>query len=215
LAVAQLKDERDKIFVPRRKAKVSFYKRACKMLRRQLQGNCYNTDIPDDDAIDNLDVSLFKEKFSINITFRSISPEENIANYNLAQLATVVGRPKEKILREILRVPDPEGEIRQAKLENAEAQIPELGLYNMAIALAPGEISEEKVRETESKIIFWYLDRKMKGMDMQMGQVPQPASQPKYELGINRPQSEKIAAEKAKRTGMAQGKSGIRAQAEV
>lgn len=206
LAVAQLKDDRDGIFVPRRRAKKTFYRRAFNVLRHQVINGGYMTDIEKDDAIE-IDKSIFEKKCIINIDFNSVSPEENISNFTIANQAQAIGLPLKKIFRNILHDEDPEGTLREAKLERAYKTVPLLELYDMAIAAAPGDLSEEQMNQDRAMILLDTIEKTMQQQE-QMGQpaslnaVPNVGSQPKNTTKLNRSSSEKMAQAKLQESGL-------------
>ncbi len=206
LAVAQLKDDRDGIFVPRRKAKKTFYRRAFNVLRYQVNHGGYKTDIEDDDAIE-IDKSLFEKKCVINIDFNSVSPEENISNFTIANQAQAIGLPLSKIYRNILHDDDPEGTLGESKLERAYKTVPLLELYDMAIAAAPGKLTEEEINQDRAMILMDTIEKTMQqqeqiGQQVGLNAIPNMASQPKNTTKLNRSSSEKMAQAKLKESGL-------------
>ncbi len=203
LAVAQLKSGREGIFVPRRKAKKTFYRRAFNILRHQVLHGGYKTNIEEDDAIE-VDKKLFEQKCVINIDFNSVSPEENISNFTIANQAQALGLPLSKIYRNILHDDDPKGTIREGKLERAYKTVPLLELYDMAIAAAPGNLSEEEINQDRAMILMDTIE-KMMARETETGGLNTPpgmASQPKNTTMLNRSSSEKMAQAKLKETGL-------------
>lgn len=212
LAVAQLKDDRDGIFTPRRKAKKTFYRRAFNILRHQILHGGFKTDIDKDDAI-SIDKSLFQKKCVVNINFSSISPEENISNFTIANQAQAIGLPLSKIYRNILHDDDPEGTIREARLERAYAQVPLLELYDMAIATDPGGLTEDKINADRALIIMDAINKQLDQPQMPDGTEPAGiASQPKNTAKVGRGSSEKMAQAKLKETGLMNSRNAQRSK---
>lgn len=215
LAVAQLKDDREGIFVPRRRAKKTFYRRAFNVLRHQVVNGGYKTDIDKDDAIE-IDESLFKKKCVINIDFHSVSPEENISSFTIANQAQALGLPLSKIYRNILHDDDPEGTLREAKLERAYKTVPLLELYDMAIAAAPGTLSEDEMNQDRAMILMDTIEKMMQQQEQQqtlgggLNAVPNVASQPKNTTKLNRSSSEKMAQAKLKESGLTSAQNARR-----
>ncbi len=209
LAVAQLKDDRDGIFVPRRRGKKTFYRRTFNVLRYQVIHGGYKTDINKEDAIE-IDKDIFEKKCVVNIDFSSVSPEENISNFTIANQAQAIGLPLKKIFRDILHDDDPEGTLREAKLERAYKSVPLLELYDMAIAAAPGNLTEDEMNQDRAMILMDTIEKMMAQQTIQAEQmttgglnaVPNMASQPKNTTKLNRSSSEKIAQAKLKESGL-------------
>ncbi len=217
LAVAQLKDDRDGIFVPRRKAKKTFYRRAFNVLRYQVLHGGYKTDIDAEDAIE-IEKGIFEKKCVVNIDFNSVSPEENISNFTIANQAQAIGLPLSKIYRNILHDDDPEGTLREAKLERAYKTVPLLELYDMAIAAAPGNLSEDEMNQDRALILIDSIEKMMQQQTAQTEQmvagglnaVPNIASQPKNTTKLNRSSSEKMAQAKLKESGLTNAQNARR-----
>ena len=223
LAVAQLKDERDKVFIPTRKCKQTFYRKCFDMWRRQIVNNkFYPTDIDDDNWVDTIDNKLFEKKFMVNIAFNSISPEENIANYQLAQQAKALGVPMEKIYADIMRYENVQEVLMKKKGEDAAMMVPALNLFEAAIAYSDRNVEQKRINEIKANIIYKHLIDEMKqpigqefggeGGEGGFGGLPGYPSQPKIEPSVNRPQSEKLAANMQKQSGYVNQQSARRAK---
>lgn len=208
LAVADLKSDRDKVIVPRRRGKSTMYRKIIKALQRQIKDKCYKTDI--DEGIE-IDKTLWENKFMVSIAFDSISPQENIANAQLASQWKNLGMSMEWVLRNIAKVDDPEGTLRQAKLERLYNILPTLELADSAIGLAPGEVTEEKINQMKAKLIMKALEDQLKSQ-AQLNQPTNQPSQPKQNITVGRASSEKLAAAQAERTGQAAIQKGTQAK---
>ncbi len=216
LAIAQLKDSRDKVFAPRRKVKAALMKRIFTMLREQvMKDSCYKTTVVEEDALiideKNPLKSLFADKFNMKISFNSISPEENIANYQLAQMAQQIGISPETILRDIIHSDDPKGELAASGMKIVYDMCPELRMYDAAIHESKGTLSDDQIAEDRAQIIMWKLEQIKQG-SMQIPSIPGVASQPKQTIGMNRNSSEKIAAAKRKEAGTLNASKAISAK---
>jgi hypothetical protein len=198
LAIADLKSDRDKVILPRRKAKSRAYQNILKMLSRQVRDDkCYNTDI--DDSIE-IDAELFRQKFSVKVSFESISPQENVANTQLAiQQVRDLGLPRNFVYRNTLRAGDPEGLIREGKTERIYQLYPELESLDVALQLADGEITEQEINRLKAKIIVKRTAEMLQ--QQQTPEIPNPASQPKVDFGPAGVQ--KLSAMQQERAGQA------------
>lgn len=211
LAVADVKSDRDKVIVPRRKVKTVAYRKICSALRRQITEHCFEADIDKEDAIE-IDKDIFKDKFSVNFTYDSISPQENIANAQLAQQLKAIGFPDEWIFRNVMRVEDPSGMLRDAKLQRLYSILPTLELADAAIGLAPGDVTEERINQIKAKLIFKALEDQLTQTPVPIENPPNLASQPKADIYPGRASSEKLAAAQAERTGQATIQKGRQAK---
>jgi len=200
LAIADLKSDRDKVIVPRRKVKSGMYRKICTSLRRQITGTCFKTKVAKEDAIE-IDKDIFKDKFMVSFSYDSVSPQENIANAQLSQQLKAIGFPAEWIFRNVMRVEDPSGMLRAAKLERLYNILPTLELADAAIGLAAGDVTEEKINQIKARLIMKALEDQLAQTPVAMGPPPNAASQPKEEIYPGRAPSEKLATEQAKRTG--------------
>ncbi len=211
LAIADLKSDRDKVLIPRRKFKTTMHRKIFEVFRKQINHNCYKTDIDKDQDTIEIDKTLFEKKFVINIGFDSISPQENIANAQLSQQWKGLGMPMEWILRNVAKVDDPMGVLRQAKLERLYSMLPLLELADSAIALGSGDVTEEEINQIKAKLIKKTLMEQLSQMTA-LEKPPNIASQPTPDLGLGRASSEKLAAAQSERTGQQKMTTALRAK---
>ncbi len=213
-AVAQLKDDRDQVIQPRRKVKSTAFQAIINMLARQIKkGSYYETDVFEEDSME-IDSKIFQNPFTATVTYNSISPEENIVNYQLAIQARSVGRPDTAIRRDILKVDNPEEDEREGKLQRAYAMIPQLEMFDMAIQLAPGDMSEKPINEMKAKIILWAIKQQIQMNQNAIANVPNVASQPKVPVDVNRPAAQRLAEQEVERMGVAAQRQGKQARGE-
>ena len=200
LVVAQLKDDRDGIFVPRRQTNKIHYQQGFNLFRYMAKNGKFYPGDPQmaDDAI-KIDPRLFEKKFKIAINYTSISPEENISNWTIAKQAEGM-IPREEILRNIVHHPDPQGAMEKLALQNAHDVVPGLREFDMAMAAAPGHLSEEKKQEIRTDLIMKYIDNILaQPVGQTMPAVPGVASQPKLDAAPSSP--EKVSQKKLNQTG--------------
>ena len=211
LVVAQLKDDRDGIFVPRRKAKKTHYRQGFNIFRQMIKnGKFYKADpnvVNVEDAIE-FDPALFEKKFIVAVNYTSISPEENISNYTIAAQAKALGIPKKKILRDILHDEDPDETMRQWDLEQAYDVAPMLRPYDMAIATDPGQLTQKQINEDRGRILFDAIRRQLESPEP-LNAMPGVASLPKIDL--NKASPEKISQKRLQQTGQMAAINGQRA----
>ena len=203
---AQLRSDRDKIFGCRRKVKTTFFRKGINLWRRQINGTCYETDVDEDDAVE-IDKELFKDKFMVNITFSSVSPEESITNLQTSAQAANVGVPRIDIFTDYMHVDDPSGMDRRKYVQDAAVIIPSLALFNAEVALTSGNYTEKELNQARSEIIADYLDRQAGAGEI--NQIPNVASQPKTDIPMT--ESSQMKSKKmAKQTGNTVEAKGLR-----
>ncbi len=203
---AQLRSDRDKIFGCRRKVKTTFFRKGVNLWRRQINGTCYTTGVDEEYSV-KIDKELFKNKFIINVTFASVSPEESITNLQTAAQAANLKVPRIDIFKNYMHTDDPIGMIRRGYVQDAEEMIPALKLFNAKIALDPGNASQEEIDKARSMIIGKFIEQQA-----QMGEVqPQqnPASQPKTNIPVIE-SSQRKSKQMAKNTGTTVEAQGLR-----
>lgn len=198
LAIATLKSDKDKVFAPSRKQIAMFYRRANELIRRQLAGKCYETAIDDEDAMTFEDLSLWKNKFKSIINFNAISPEENIANIQIANQAKTLGCiPDRALLTGYLHMDNAESVIREAQLDRMRQLIPELDMFDAEMYLSKGNATEAEINEAKAMII-----RSFRNQNTAQGKVSNPASQPATEISLGEPSPQKQAKDMAKNQGV-------------
>jgi hypothetical protein len=127
------------------------------------------------------------EPCRIHVDYHAISPEQNVANYTVAQAAKTIGLSDRTILSEVLMLEDPEQEIRTRERENAEKEVPEVRLYHYATALLEEyERTKDDKLQVEAQLVANHLGMIVKGNQVVDGggqsaetqRPPQAASQP-------------------------------------
>ena len=182
LVVAQLKDEESGIFVNHRLANKIHFLQGFENFQKMIStGKFYKVDeslVNLDDAIE-IDKSLFEKKFTINIEFMRISPEENITNWTIANQADKY-KAEVDILRDIVHDPDPEGTWERKRLSMSENTVPGLREINMLMATAEGSLPEEKKQKLRNALIWRYVNNLIDAPGQNPAlSLPGAASQPK------------------------------------
>jgi hypothetical protein len=202
IAIADLKSDRDKIISPRRKAKSTFMRKCFKNLARMAKGNCYKTTLDEDYTV-KIDKKLYEQKFTIQVSYSSITPQENIANVELAQRYANMGYPSEWIMKNITHEDNPSDLTRQKRLDELYKMIPQAMMYDAMMADAPQDLTEEQIKYGRMLIIKAALEKQL---DMAAGTLPgqtqtQVPSQPSPQPVGMKSNSNKLASEKLKQTG--------------
>lgn len=214
VAIAKLQEPRNMATLPRLKAKSSLLKRASRLAISQAISEGYKVDLPKDTDGLEFEPKNFEGKFQIAVDYHAVSPEQNVANYTIAQVAKAVGLSDRTIFADILNLEDPEGEIRQREREYSEKEVPELRLYRYACSLLDAyENTKDESLQVEAKMIAAQL-----GMSIQGGKVvgeteapKQPASQPKLGIKMPKVSSEHIVKENMRRKGVTEREKGAKA----
>lgn len=215
VAISKLTESRNVVFQPRLRAKSSLLKRASRLAITQAVESGYKVDLPKDTEGLEFEPKNLEGKFQISVDYHAVSPEQNVANYTIAQVAKAVGLSDRTIFADVLNLEDPEGEIRQREREYSEKEVPELRLYRYAISLLDAyEKTKEESLQVEAKMIAAKLGMSIQGGKVVGGEIEetkQPASQPK--LGVKMPlvANEHIVREEGRRKGITEREKGAKA----
>jgi len=174
VALLQLGENRDEVFLPRLQA-ISSAKRAdCRMIIKQCQKIGGIIKLPNYE----FPVSDFDGEYEIHFKYFPKNPKNDVAAYALAGNARAMGVSRDTIFKEILQFEDPEGEMALADIGELERVTPELFLFNRCHALV------EKKKFLEASFI---LD-KLKQMII-TGVVPSEAGQEQPTVNGGEPES--------------------------
>jgi hypothetical protein len=211
LLLSDLKSDRDKVFDPRRKCKAKHYQKDYMMLTRQIrEEKFYKSSLTDDEAI-TIDKKMFEERFQVHFHFDSVTPQENIANSQLFANLRREGLPDSYLLRNILRVDDPEGLLREGKQQRLYSVLPILELADATLGWAGGDkAKEERINQMKFALGVKALDDFLS----QPAQVEQPAgtaSLPKDQTMIRGRSSPEVQSKQQSRvTGQQQMTDAMR-----
>jgi hypothetical protein len=175
-----MEDNVQKILDPNKNAKNRHYRGIMRSIQRQLAGNCYQTKVSDEDAIEIKERELYKEKFSVVVSHSSTSSQKQLALAQQARVYKELGYPQSYIMTQVMREDDPVNLIRQAKMDRLYAMIPAAEVYDSLMADVD-DISEKQKAYGRRLIIMKALEKQF---DMEAGalnQVPNLASQPNVE----------------------------------
>jgi hypothetical protein len=126
VAIARLTNSRNRILLPRLQALAIHRQLLSRMIIKQYSENGLRFK-------DYTGSELTRHEYTIGFTFTVTSPEQNIANYSIANAA----RPfvsGETIRRDVIRLDDPTEEENKILSELADGLVPELQMYKMAKA---------------------------------------------------------------------------------
>ena len=213
-------DTRNTIFQPRFDVKRTFFKKANRMLRYQINNNCYERAFSlelKDFAFEMTaaEKKAWSSKYYEDVVYSAVSPEENIANHTLAKSAKDLGIfSRMSIARDIVKVEDPAGEILQADIETVEEVMPALKAARLAYGMAKRTITDDEIKEKMGEIINFYLDKMLAGEIPAI--LPPGGGQPSMaNLNANiagapgKPSGpEKVVTERVRRRGVEAGRQG-------
>jgi hypothetical protein len=200
IAISDLKSDRDKVINPRRKAKSTFMRKCIRNLARMAKGNCYKTTLDEEYTV-KIDKKLYEEKFTIQVNYSSITPQENIANVELATRYKNLGYSDEYISTNVMHDDNPAEVKRQSQWAKLEEMIPQAMMYNAVISKAKPDLTEKEINNGLITIVMTALEKQL---DLMEGTLPQPGqvpSQPSPQPVGQPPNSNKLASEKLKQTG--------------
>lgn len=147
VAIATLTESKDQLFVPRLQALAMFYRKLYKMIIKQVRAVGHTIEIGEEGHKGKYDPKKLQGDYQISMKFYHQSPEQVIANYQVAQAAAAAGVSHETIVRDILKFPNPAEEIMKRKSEDAEEFVPALKLYRYVHALI------DRGRDIEARIV--------------------------------------------------------------
>ena len=139
ISIKRLESTKDSLLAPRLNAISYFYRKLHYMVKDQYIKGGYEADLGEEGMERHYTASDLDKKYSISYKFFAVSPEQDIANYAVAQQAIAVGISRRTVLTNILKLRDPEGEIMRAQAEQASQIDPVLALYDYGHALINGQ----------------------------------------------------------------------------
>ena len=121
VAISKLTAAKDAIFIPRLNALSLFYRAASQMIKKQYIQGEYQQELGEEGYEREYSQSDIDKKFATKYEFHSTSPEQNIANYAIAQQAMAIGISRHTVFTDVVKLNDPDGEIMKARAEKGEA----------------------------------------------------------------------------------------------
>lgn len=135
VAITKLTGEKDVIFVPRLSPLAFQSRESVKMLARQIIKLGESAEISQDGTSIKFTKELFDKNYEVFYTFKAVNPEQNIANYSVANVAE--GKVSRKtIMRDILQIEHPGEEDDELAIERAIQNSPSLQAMEEARAFA-------------------------------------------------------------------------------
>lgn len=135
VAISKLTSQKDAIFSPRLQAVALFNRKLHYMIRDQYVSGGYETELGEEGMERTYKASDLDKKYKIAYNFHSVSPEQDIANYAVAQQALAIGMSRESVYTKIIKLQDPMGEIMKSRAERAEQIDPVIAMYRYGHAL--------------------------------------------------------------------------------
>ena len=181
VAISKLTESRNVVFQPRLKAKSRLLAKAGRLALTQYLGEGYDVKELAEELPDLIvDKKNLNEPFRMTVDYHAISPEQNVANYTIAQAAKTVGLSDRTIFSEVLMLEDPEGEIRLREREYAEKEVPEVRLYHYAVCLLEEyERTKDDALQVEATLVANRLGMIVQGTKLSVpGEKPEPETEP-------------------------------------
>ena len=172
VAISRLTATKDAIFLPRLQAIAYFYRKLHYIIKDQYIRGGYEADLGAEGMERHYTASDLDKKYTINYKFYAVSPEQDIANYSVAQQAMAIGMSKHTVFTDILKLKNPEGEIMKAQAEQASQIDPVLALYDYGHALI------NKQAYFKARLIMDKIKQLIRERYMPPEQKPKPAEVP-------------------------------------
>ena len=135
VAISKLTSQKDAIFSPRLQAIALFLRKLHYMIRDQYVMGKYEATLGERGLTNNYKASDLNKDYAVYYKFHSVSPEQDIANYAVAQQALAVGMSPETVFTDIIKLQDPIGEINKGRAYRAEQLDPVVAMFRYAHAL--------------------------------------------------------------------------------
>uniref|UniRef100_A0A6H1ZKA0 Portal protein n=1 Tax=viral metagenome TaxID=1070528 RepID=A0A6H1ZKA0_9ZZZZ len=135
VAISKLTSSKDAIFTPRLQAIAWFYRKLHYMMKDQYIKGGYQAELGEEGMERKYTVADLDKDYKISYKFHSVSPEQDIANYAVAQQAQAVGMSQHTVFTDIIKLQDPNGEIMKARAERVEKVDPVIGLFRYGLSL--------------------------------------------------------------------------------
>ena len=135
VAISKLTATKDAIFSPRLQAISLFYRKLHYMVKDQYIKGGYEAELGEEGLERKYSVSDLDKKYKIGYKFHAVSPEQDIANYAIAQQALAIGVSKITVYTDIVKFKDPHGEIMKGDAEKARQLDPVILLFDHGHAL--------------------------------------------------------------------------------
>lgn len=151
VALKSLSAKNDTIYLPRIQVLSSLLQASCYQLREQIGRIDGAFEIETEDRHLTYQVPEIAGTYKIGFTFFAVSPEEEVANYALANAAKSAGVSRETIFTDILKFQNPRDELEKAEAEEIAEMMPELRLYDRTLSL----IEQDRDIEARQSFMAW------------------------------------------------------------
>ena len=135
VAIKGLQSSKETIFWPRVDSIAWFYRKLHYMIKDQYIKGGYSAELGEEGLEKTYNAVDLDKKYKIEYKFHTVSPEDDIANYAVAQQALAVGISRHTVYTKNLKFEDPDGEIMEGRAERAEQLDPIVALFRYAHAL--------------------------------------------------------------------------------
>ena len=175
VAISKLTATRDMVFLPTLQALAIHYRNQNKMIRKQFIQGGFRAELGKEGEkrrFTSAEIKKLEPIFSCKYDITASSPEQDIANYSIAEAAQRWASD-DTICRDILKQPDPAGEKRQRMVEMAEKVNPFVLQLRIAQALI------EEGRDLEAKVMCRQMG--ISWRQLKSGKVEPEAKKPQPE----------------------------------
>lgn len=157
VAISRLTASKDATFIPRLQKMSLFYRALSNMIAKQYVQGGYHTEIGEEGYEREYSAKDIDKKFSSKYEFYSTSPEQNIANYAIGQQALAIGISRHTVFTEVIKLPDPDGEITKARDEKAEQGDVAITLFRRGHSLID-EAEKNPTKYIEAEMVLQQLE---------------------------------------------------------
>jgi hypothetical protein len=176
-------DAVNNILKPNIIAKNRHYRGIIRSIQRQLAGNCYQTTVKDEDAIEIKTRDLYKENFQATITHNSSSPQKMLALAQQARVYKELGYSDEWILTNVMGEQNATEILRDAAQQRMDAMDP-LGEMIKGLLADRADLTEKQKSGMLNRVRWAIVAKQADQMKSQPLQPkPNPASQPGPDTG--------------------------------
>ena len=174
VAISKLTASKDAIFIPRLNSLSLFFRAMSQMIKSQYVQAGYTVELGEEGNEKEYAASELDKKFGTKYEFHSTSPEQDIANYAIAQQAMAVGVSRETTFTKIIRFDDPNGEIMKSRAEKGEAGDIAQSLY----LVGHQQIDDKKFIQAEMTLQQLEFTLRQRAMGMSTGLAPEKGGLP-------------------------------------
>jgi hypothetical protein len=131
VAISRLTQTKDAIFVPRLQALALYYRATSKMFIDQYINGGIPAEVGERGIEKTYNAADLNKEFAIRYKFFSTSPEQDIANTEIAQQQFAIGMSRETVYKDTLKLENWKGEIQKGDIDRAKRADAALTFYDL------------------------------------------------------------------------------------